>query len=782
MATVRGGFIWGLGGSGGTAKIDASSVVELEKYIFPEAVLRAGGVYYDDVQGKLFDGQSLDQLDFWVESIRKSGDKILLQVKGVGTDEDYIDENGKTVWNAFDSNTIFSLSYNASKNSWGGLEEVYRHTSSNEKTYYDVGTEWETYYYFTDPYANLIGDEAGSAIRLYKDWGSDSTVNYKDLLADDPEQIVSVDLSTDFSTALSTADISTSSSGFIRSVVGASDKVYYQAEYYDPSSSSYNSYFFAQDLGDDSVTFAGVSPLTTSNQNDFWLDRYTSVSINDGFAAFFNKKSDAEIAEGWSYDGYYTQDVYALYVDDKGGTIGIDIDEKIDPGTWRQWDDDAGIFKQDNEKFEFVVLDNTQTGSQDLFALRTYEEAFVSQKNSGITFDLFKVNLNPDDSGQGTAVLVKSKKVKYAEFGLKTRNLTALDNALENNRLFANLQTNGSLAVSLLVDRTSVISPIWSNYVKAFASFGLDYAKGVGNDVYHIADPTALIDEIYGNGKDVINVDGDYELGYGIEDLKLLGIEDWAGEGNNLVNFLYGNTGNNILDGGAGNDKIYGGQGNDTLIGGLGNDLLNGGAGIDTADYSTAANGVTVNLTKKTSIGEGKDVLAGIENVIGSNFSDILTGLSSGTTVVNGYGGNDTIFFAGRKARDVLTGGEGSDTFALSSLATAVSTSTKINNVFDQITDFEANSDSIKLKRLKANTPIAITESGQFASGLTTTDLSRLLTAEAFVKGSALTFGFGDRSFLAINDSKAGYQFGKDAIIEITGFSGDIGSSIITGY
>ena len=92
MATVRGGFIWGLGGSGGTAKIDASSVVELEKYIFPEAVLRAGGVYYDDVQGKLFDGQSLDLVDFWVESIRKSGDKILLQVKGSGTDEDYIDE------------------------------------------------------------------------------------------------------------------------------------------------------------------------------------------------------------------------------------------------------------------------------------------------------------------------------------------------------------------------------------------------------------------------------------------------------------------------------------------------------------------------------------------------------------------------------------------------------------------------------------------------------------------------------------------------------------------
>lgn len=777
MATVRGGFIWGLGGSGGTAKIDVSSVAELEKYVFPEAVLRADGVYYDDLE--LFEGQSIDTVDFCVGSIRKSGNKILFQVKGFGTDEDYIDENGKSPWNPFESTTIFSLSYNASQNSWGELEEVYRRVSSNERTYYNEGTEWEDYYYDSDPYTNLIGDEAGSVLRLYKDWGGGLTVDYKDLFADDPEQIVSVDLSADFGNALVNAGISPPSSGYIRSVVGASDKVYYQAEYYNQLSSSYNSYFFAQDLDDASVTYAGE--FITSNENQFWLDRFTSVSINDGFAAFFNKRSDVEIEAGWSHEGYYTQDVYALYVDDQGGTISIDIDEKIDPGTFREYDD-AGIFKQDNELFEFVVLDNTQTGSQDLFALRTYEEAYVSEKNSGITFDLFKVNLNPDDSGQGTAVLVKSKKVKYAEFGLKKSNLTALDNALENNLLFANLRTNGTLAVSLLVDRTSVISPIWSNYVKAFASFGLDYAKGVGNDIYNIADPTALIDEIYGDGKDVINVDGDYELGYGIEDLKLLGIEDWAGEGNNLTNFLYGNTGNNILDGGAGDDKIYGGQGNDTLIGGLGNDLLDGGAGTDTADYSAAANGVTVNLTNKTSIGEGKDVLAGIENVIGSNFSDILTGLSSGTTVVNGYGGNDTIFFAGPKARDVLTGGQGSDTFALSSLATAVSTSTKINNVFDQITDFEADSDSIKLKGLKANTPIAITESGQFASGLTTTDLSRLLTAEAFVKGSALTFGFDDRSFLAINDSKAGYQFGKDAIIEITGFSGDIGSSIITGY
>ncbi len=51
-----------------------------------------------------------------------------------------------------------------------------------------------------------------------------------------------------------------------------------------------------------------------------------------------------------------------------------------------------------------------------------------------------------------------------------------------------------------------------------------------------------------------------------------------------------------VLRGFGGNDLLFGGSGNDTLDGGAGADALVGGPGTDTADYSSSAAGVTVNL------------------------------------------------------------------------------------------------------------------------------------------------------------------------------------------
>ena len=83
-----------------------------------------------------------------------------------------------------------------------------------------------------------------------------------------------------------------------------------------------------------------------------------------------------------------------------------------------------------------------------------------------------------------------------------------------------------------------------------------------------------------------------------------------------------------VLRGLGGNDMLYGGSGNDTLDGGAGADTLIGGPGTDTADYSSSAAGVTVNLL--TGVGSGGDaqgdMLVGIENIIGSAHDDALTG------------------------------------------------------------------------------------------------------------------------------------------------------------
>jgi Ca2+-binding RTX toxin-like protein len=91
----------------------------------------------------------------------------------------------------------------------------------------------------------------------------------------------------------------------------------------------------------------------------------------------------------------------------------------------------------------------------------------------------------------------------------------------------------------------------------------------------------------------------------------------------------------------------------DQLIGGQGSDVLNGGNGRDTANYSSSAAGVTVDLTAGTGHGgdaEG-DTLIGIEGVRGSDFADHLYG-GAGDDLLGGEGGDD-----------VLWGGPGADYF-----------------------------------------------------------------------------------------------------------------------
>ena len=121
----------------------------------------------------------------------------------------------------------------------------------------------------------------------------------------------------------------------------------------------------------------------------------------------------------------------------------------------------------------------------------------------------------------------------------------------------------------------------------------------------------------------------------------------------------------------ASSDTLDGGSGNDTLIGGAGADILIGGAGIDTADYSTSANSVTVNLATNVNTGGDAqgDTLTGIENVTGSANADVLTG-DVNANVIAGGAGNDII--VGGAGADTLDGGTGTDTVDYSASSAAV--------------------------------------------------------------------------------------------------------------
>ena len=103
---------------------------------------------------------------------------------------------------------------------------------------------------------------------------------------------------------------------------------------------------------------------------------------------------------------------------------------------------------------------------------------------------------------------------------------------------------------------------------------------------------------------------------------------------------------NDRISGGSGNDYLLGYAGNDVLIGGVGNDTYDGGVGQDTADYSGASGGVVVELWRGQAANDGQggfDIFTAVENIVGSNFADSLSG-DLGDNVFRGGAGNDYIY------------------------------------------------------------------------------------------------------------------------------------------
>jgi len=129
---------------------------------------------------------------------------------------------------------------------------------------------------------------------------------------------------------------------------------------------------------------------------------------------------------------------------------------------------------------------------------------------------------------------------------------------------------------------------------------------------------------------------------------------------------FYNRIGN--LTGSAFNDRLIGDALANVLTGGAGRDRLDGGEGIDTASYSSAFEGVYIDLNE----GRGRrgdaagDVFTSIENVTGSDFQDVLIGTASDEMLIGG-GGNDRIVGGGGKDR--IEAGAGNDVVTLSGLS-----------------------------------------------------------------------------------------------------------------
>ena len=164
-------------------------------------------------------------------------------------------------------------------------------------------------------------------------------------------------------------------------------------------------------------------------------------------------------------------------------------------------------------------------------------------------------------------------------------------------------------------------------------------------------------DVLYGeDGDDTLHGGDGYDILYGGNDNDRL-------YGNNGDSPFTGNDTGDKLYGGNGDDWLYGDAGDDYLDGGTGNNRIYGGPGNDTVSYEDST-GASVDLTAGTGRVNGagiyfSDYLNGVENVIGSEFSDKVIGNDQSNNISTSSG-DDTLIGAG--GDDVLDGGNDTDT------------------------------------------------------------------------------------------------------------------------
>jgi Ca2+-binding RTX toxin-like protein len=227
---------------------------------------------------------------------------------------------------------------------------------------------------------------------------------------------------------------------------------------------------------------------------------------------------------------------------------------------------------------------------------------------------------------------------------------------------------------------------------------------------------------------------------------------------------LEGGLGNDMLDGGGGNDtasyahasggvtvtltatggsstgadgndtlvsieNVTGSDFNDTLTGNAGDNVLDGGAGTDTVSYSSASGAVSVALTASggSSTGAGgNDTLMSIENVVGSDFNDTLTG-NAGANTLDGGAGTDTVSYANASggvsvtltaAGGSATGAGGNDTLvSIENVAGSGFNDVLMGNANANTLDGGAGTDTVSYANATGGVTVTLTATGGSATG-----------------------------------------------------------------
>lgn len=342
-------------------------------------------------------------------------------------------------------------------------------------------------------------------------------------------------------------------------------------------------------------------------------------------------------------------------------------------------------------------------------------DVFGYLKGTGINYDSYG-NANLGTITTATSIDPNGfSKWTVSDFGIAANSTSSLKNALESGNPFESYMNNN------LFNGNDTINGSAGDDVIYYTQGGDKINGGNGNDWMDFSSSSYLINIDLSTSKYIISP----YTGAIVSSID--NIENIIGSDYNDA--ITGNFANNTFIGGKGNDDINGGAGMDTasyakskgitvnlstgmatekygtyyfneytdsltsieniigssfadaitgnslnniFTGGAGNDTLDGGAGVDTASYSTAYQGVKVNLTTGSATGHGTDTLLNIENVIGSSYADALTG-NSGANSLLGGAGNDIL--TGGAGNDILNGGAGTDWAYYNTAVSAVSAS-----------------------------------------------------------------------------------------------------------
>ncbi len=334
---------------------------------------------------------------------------------------------------------------------------------------------------------------------------------------------------------------------------------------------------------------------------------------------------------------------------------------------------------------------------------------------------------------------------------------------------------------------------------------------GLGNDTFVVDDPGDVVNELGGEGTDLILSHATYAtIAANVENMMLIGGGNQEGYGNALDNIIQGNAFNNLIGGGDGNDTLYGHEGDDYLNGQAGADTMFGGLGNDIFVVDNA--GDVVNETA----GQGTDLIlshatfatiaANVENMnligggnqegYGNELDNIIQGNAFANTIGGGEG-NDTLYgfdgddyLNGQAGADAMIGGLGNDTFV-------------VDNPGDVITELSGEGTDLVLSHATYATIAANVENMRLIGGGNQdafgNELDNTIEGNAFAnvigggEGTDVLYGYDGNDFLngqGGNDYMAGglgddimvVDHTADAVVELVGEGTDTVWSTLTYY